>query len=253
MTDTTLLVDVGNSRVKWAVSGSTGRASGTPFASAPALSAAGCAAHWGGLAPPAQVIVACAGGARLRDPIADFCRTRFGVEARFVHAARCAAGVSNGYATPESLGVDRWLAAVAAWNRYRGAVIVIDAGTAVTVDAVNSTGEFMGGVIAPGLALMREALAQGTKVHASDVGGARQPFARNTSEAIATGCDFALAGLAEHCSHAMRERLGQDARIVLTGGDAGRLVPLLHAVIDVVPELVLDGLALIALGHGTES
>lgn len=145
---------------------------------------------------------------------------------------------------PERVGVDRLLAALAAHQRTCGPCIVVDFGTAITVNPVRHDGALMGGAILPGLALMARALAQGTaalpEVRLDET---PPPIGANTGQAIAAGLVHGAAGAVARLIDAARERLGAAARVILTGGDAARIAPLLAPDCrDVRPNLVLEGL-----------
>jgi len=147
------------------------------------------------------------------------------------------AGVRNAYRQPEALGVDRWLALLAAHHHYRGDSCVVDCGTAITLDRIDMQGQHLGGLIMPGLQLLRRALNSNTAglplVHAADP----VVLADHTEAAIASGCLWAAVGLIETI---MRRHPAQ--QLLLTGGDACHLQSLLqtHAIVD--SHLVIKGL-----------
>lgn len=240
-----LLVDVGGSRLKWALA--RGRAL-EPMKALPwrerGLSATLDEA-WSALAAPASVWVADVRGEEALAPLSAWTAQHWGLAPRRVAVAAQAAGVRNGYDHPGQLGVDRWLALVAAHALGRGAVCVVDAGTALTADALSAEGHHLGGVIAPGLELMREALGARTRASSLSDTGAREVFGRCTEDGISAGCALALAGLVERCLAEARGRLGPATRCILTGGAAPQLAPLLTETVEQVPDLVLRGLALV--------
>lgn len=147
---------------------------------------------------------------------------------------------------PKRVGVDRLLAALAARETAGAPCVVVDAGTAITVDAVGPDGAFLGGAILPGPAIAAQALADGTAQlpHVALPEAAPQAIGRSTEAAIAAGCVRGTAGAIEALAAAVRERLGAGAPLVLTGGHAARLMPLLSSNPHHVPELVLEGLVL---------
>ena len=155
-----LLVDIGNTRVKWATW--NGNALGPQSV---ADHASRNAADWqqelrgGG---PTRVVAACVGDTAARAALAEASRAVLGREAEFVASTVSAAGVRNGYTHPAQLGVDRWLAVIGAYHRHRRACCVVDAGTAMTVDAVDASGLHRGGYIVPGPRLMIDSLLSGT-------------------------------------------------------------------------------------------
>lgn len=245
-----LLLDIGNSRVKWA------------WLDAGALRDAGSLAH-GGVLPagwpgvtgvpgrvPAAVLVASVAAEPLTRALVEPLAAG-GVPLHRAAVEREAAGVRNGYADVRQLGVDRWLGVLAAWGRHRGAVCVVDAGTAVTVDAVDAAGQHLGGFIVPGAGLMRRALlertggigpAAGIAVAADTAPG---PWGRHTAACIDRGAWLALSCLVRGCMEALATAARPAApRLVLTGGDAARLLPLVDGAAEHRPLLVLEGLAL---------
>lgn len=153
-------------------------------------------------------------------------------------SAAAACGVRNGYDTPQQLGADRWAALIGARALHAGACVVVMAGTATTIDAMDQTGLFRGGLILPGLALMRAALARNTADLPHATGHYRaQPT--NTDDAIVSGAVHATLGAIER----MRATLAGDALCLLSGGSAAELIPhfgLPHRRVD---NLALEGLA----------
>jgi type III pantothenate kinase len=157
-----------------------------------------------------------------------------------------AAGVSNGYDHPERLGVDRWLALLGAYHSVKGSVCVADCGTAITVDVVDGEGRHQGGVIAPGLALMRRALAVATDGAVAGGGSFRGVFARETEAAVQGGTVNAAAGLIEKLMAESGRVLDTQPFLILTGGDAAPVAECLRLPHEIAPLLVLQGLWLIA-------
>jgi type III pantothenate kinase len=158
-----------------------------------------------------------------------------------VHAQAEALGVRIAYAQPETLGVDRWLALLAARARDAAATLVVSVGSALTIDAIDDDGRQLGGLIAPPPEAMRAALlARAPRL--DQPAGAVQRFAASTPDAIASGCVLAAAALIERSHAELAHRAGASPRLVLTGGGADALRAWIPAH-QVVPTLVLDGLA----------
>ncbi|HEU0187432.1 MAG TPA: type III pantothenate kinase [Gallionellaceae bacterium] len=232
-----LLIDAGNSRCKWALLESgrwlqQGAASHDEWEALRATLQA--------LPRPARMLVANVAGEavaqRLRELAAAWaCPVRFAA----TRAAQC--GVRNLYAQPAQLGVDRWLALLAAWQRERRACLVVNCGTATTVDALSDDGEFLGGLILPGLALMRQSLAQGTAQLGLQA-GELQDFPRNTADAIHSGAMRATIGAIQQ-QHARLLARGP-VRCLLSGGAAGEIEAHLGLPCERVDNLVLHGLHL---------
>ena len=231
-------IDMGNSRTKWRC----GAASGAlPSPQLPALAEM-----------PARVRVATVLGNRER--IACAVKARFGVAAEFASVASRLQGVRCGYRQPRQLGVDRWLATVAAWRKVRRATVVVDAGTAATIDFVYADGRHEGGYIVPGLRLMRRALASDTadvriacgaesdRPEAASSSAKAAP--RDTRTAIAAGTSAMLCAFVDAAVADFAARCQGDPEVFLTGGDAPALAARLTLPVRLEPHLVLDGLAL---------
>lgn len=153
-------------------------------------------------------------------------------------------GVRNAYAEPKRLGIDRFLALVAAHSAFPGPVLLISAGTALTVDALAADGEHLGGLIAPGIQLAQDAVvARSGRVQKHDE-GAVDWLGKSTESCLASGAWSAAAGLVDRSATEFQRRLGVVPRLLLHGGDAAQLAPRLGRPAEVVDGLVLFGLAL---------
>lgn len=153
-------------------------------------------------------------------------------------------GIDVAVERPEAVGVDRLLAAGAAFRQVGGSVIVIDAGTALTVDLVSAAGCFMGGTISPGLKAMAKALATGTSLLPEvDLAAPASAVGRDTTECIRAGVLFGAAGAVDRVVDELIPAADGAPRVVLTGGDAPVLSPYIKTSHDSEPELVLHGLA----------
>ncbi len=236
-----LAIDCGNTRVKWGCHeggrpGSGWRALG----SLPLVDLGRLQAEWRSLAQPSAIAIAHVAGASERAAL-ESALQRFRAQPIWVSARASQCGVTNAYADPAQLGADRWAALIGAWRMYHAAALVVNAGTATTVDILSSTGLFSGGMILPGLELMKEALAART----AGLPLTRGEFAdlpRNTADAIETGCLLAQAGAIER----LHARLDRVTVCLLSGGAALRIAARLHVPVRVVENLVLEGLVQIA-------
>jgi type III pantothenate kinase len=145
--------------------------------------------------------------------------------------------------------VDRWLAMLAAWNLLRGPVCVIDCGTALTVDALDANGQHLGGLIVPGLGMMRDSLLEGTDGIAYDSSAGEESsdslLAHSTRSGVEVGSLYALLAFIDRVMTDLQQELGDEMQCILTGGDAAELAPLLAREVLQQPQLVLDGLALL--------
>jgi type III pantothenate kinase len=174
----------------------------------------------------------------------------FRVKIEFVTASQEYHGLTNGYLDPSLLGADRWLALIGAWTKARSALCVVDAGTAVKVDSVDASGQHLGGLIAPGIHMMREALMSNTsdiaKAALHSTPSLAGVLANNTIGAVSRGAVFALAGMADRAAEVIEQSTGSKPKLFITGGDAGMITGTMRAHGEIVPDLVLQGLAVIA-------
>lgn len=160
---------------------------------------------------------------------------------RWLRSSAQACGVTNRYAEPERLGADRWASLLGARQRHpRDDVLVATFGTATTLDALSREGEFLGGVILPGFDLMRASLHRRT-AQLPLAAGSLQPLPTNTDDAIASGCAAAQAGAVLIQLRHLAERTGREPRLLVAGGGAGFLAPLLPQPFEQVDRLVLEG------------
>ena len=154
--------------------------------------------------------------------------------------------VANGYSDPAQLGSDRWAALIAAWRIQRHACLVINVGTAVTIDALSDSGRFVGGVIFPGAHLVLSSLLSGTQLVDVEKGN-YQDFPLNTNDAIQSDLIQCLIGAIERMYNLLSLRLGHFVgNCVISGGDASILVPFIKFPTIIIDDLVLEGLAIIA-------
>ncbi len=234
---TTLCVDCGNTRLKWGL-----RAAGRWLA-ADALAIAD-AQRLGEVLPQAPSrLVACNVAGAAVDAQLEALAGRFGVPLLRVRAQARACGVSNGYDEPSQLGADRWAALIGARALHGGPCLVVNAGTATTIDVLDGDGVFKGGLILPGLDLMRASLARSTAGLPLAQGGFRD-LPRNTDDAIASGCLSATLGAIERMFR--RSADAPSSLCLLSGGASGSLVGALTIPHREIPNLVLEGLARIA-------
>jgi type III pantothenate kinase len=240
-----LLVDLGNSRIKWANSGPQHWETGAETIPDEGFSAL-LERLWGQTAAPERVVVSSVHGPQRERLLHDWLMRRWAIEPQFIRAQAQQLGVTNRYHDPSALGADRWAALLAARRASSAAQCVVDCGTAVTIDALSADGEFLGGVILSGLHMMRAGLLADTHGIRNGDGAEDNCLARNTGDGVAAGSLFGLAGAIERVVAEQRRTHGVNAHVVLTGGDAPRLLPLLSGPVAHVPDLVLQGLKLIA-------
>jgi len=247
---TTLLVDIGNTRIKWArLAGD--RPGGAKAAVHSGWRAADYARH---LFAPARrverVVVASVAGPGVKQAL-DAAARRAGAVARFITVERRAGGVTVGYVEPWRLGVDRFAAVVGAHAIFSAVpVCVVGVGTAMTIDLVDADGRHLGGVIVPSPNLMVETLLANThgirrRARGGAVGGFGL-FGRSTRDGIERGARYAAAALVDRAVEEALGPLEREPLVVLTGGDAQLVRPLVRSRCVTVPELVLRGLAVLS-------
>jgi type III pantothenate kinase len=245
-----LVIDVGNTRLKWAWLTNTGLSDQQAIVHRDAQPGIWTTALFASGQKPTRVLVANVAGPAMAKTLTQLAKKTFGVKIEFVTAARHFHGLTNGYLDPSLLGADRWLALIGAWTLARSALCVVDAGTAVKVDSVDATGQHLGGLIAPGIHMMREALMSKT----SDIAKAAEHstpslagiLANNTIGAVSRGAVFALAGMADRAAEIIEQSTGARPKLFITGGDAGIITGSMRSHGEIVPDLVLQGLAVIA-------
>jgi type III pantothenate kinase len=243
-----LLVDIGNARIKWAVQDSSGWKTGPPLVRQQRAFKDLARPAWKDLETPDRVIVASVAGEDYRKSVHTWVKRRWKIIPEFLHAEADQCGVSNAYSTPERLGSDRWANLLAVHAHYKGPVVVIDCGTAITIDAIAADGTHLGGLIVPGMDLMATALTEGAAGIEFKENDDHEVslLGRSTEAAVSGGVLYAAVSLIDRVSLDLKVELGSAARILLTGGDVGRILPLLSSKPDYEPELVLKGLAVFA-------
>jgi type III pantothenate kinase len=260
-----LLVDIGNTRAKCAVL--RGTRLSAPHALPHRTGTAGVAALLRNVPRDIQRVVAvCVMGARYERALAAAVRARFGLRTKFIRSTRAAAGVRNGYRDTWRLGADRWVGVIAAHALARGRpALVVNIGTALTVDAVTGNGRHLGGAIVPGPNTMIESLlagthgirrrAQGARAMRGRAQGARPGasraralFAADTASALDAGAAFTAAAFIDRSLAESRRVLGGRPLLLLSGGAAPALRPYIKSPVRMVPDLVLRGLAVLAQG-----
>jgi type III pantothenate kinase len=242
-----LAIDAGNSRIKWGIADGSGwlRRGWLATREAHALGAA-----LKDLPVPVRIVVSNVAGERVREALVQ-ALAGYGVAPVWVTGRDAQCGVRSGYADPSQLGPDRWAGLIAAWKLHGNAheegraCVVVNAGTTMTVDALSAEGVFLGGIIVPGLDLMRASLDSGTAQLRMQQ-GAFYYFPDNTADAIMSGAINALTGAIDRMCGYMAETGQGTALVVLSGGVAALIQPRLNVAVALVDNLVLEGLLEIA-------
>ena len=243
-----LAIDVGNTRLKWALYASPQPAAALIAHGAVFLETLDKLAEsdWKGLQAPASMLGSIVAGEGIRRRVEEQMEELWDVTPRWVVSSAHAAGVTNGYDHPNRLGTDRWVALIGARHRVLATgrprpALVVMVGTAVTVDALDASGKFLGGLILPGFGLMLRALEMGTaglKAPTGDV----VDFPTNTSDALMSGGAHAMAGAVERMHRRLVARTGEEPVLLMTGGAAVKLGPITDLHFETVDTLIFDGL-----------
>jgi len=241
-----LLIDIGNSRVKWGVAQDNGIVAGEPFPSAGESFEESLDGHWPSLPVPCRAYACNVAGSGAERTLTAWMQKRWGISPKFVRPSERGYGVVNGYERPEKLGADRWVSLIALREFGDRPLCVADCGTALTFDVLDAQGRHLGGLIAPGLATMKRALVQDTQGIRDIARGQRGFWGRDTAAAVEGGVLAACAGLIERSAGKAAEELGHAPDLVLTGGDAELIAAVLDRPSQVVPDLILRGLLRVA-------
>lgn len=239
-----LELDVGNTALKWRLLDVTGAVAGRGR-----LTSVECLDDIAGkVAKASRLRVASVAADETAVTIEKWARTALGLGAEFAKTASACAGLVNSYAEPERMGVDRWLAMLAAYVPRRHAVLVIDVGTAMTLDFVNADGQHRGGYILPGRRLSQLALLKETSRvrFAEDVDIRPEPGC-STAEAVSNGALFALVAAAARAIQQAQMYWGAEFSVVVSGGDGEDALRYLEpglAVCEYAGDLVFDGLGI---------
>ena len=250
---TFLAIDTGNTRLKWALYAA-------PHAGAKLLRQGAvfletiddlAETEWKGLPAPTSMLGCVVAGDAVRRRVEEQLEL-WDIDARWVVSSSHEAGISNGYDHPSRLGADRWVALAGARSRVLAAMaagaaprpaLVVMVGTAVTVDALDASGRFLGGLIIPGFGLMQRALEQGTsalKVPTGEV----VDFPTNTSDALMSGGANAIAGAIERQTRRLQTLTGHAPLLLMTGGAAAKLAPITDLPFEMLDTLIFEGLLL---------
>ncbi len=250
---TFLAIDIGNTRLKWALyaaphPGATLLAQGATFVEAIDELAE---RDWKTLHEPSSMLGCAVAGEAVRRRVEEQMEL-WDIEPHWVVPTAHEAGLVNGYEHPSRLGADRWVALAGAHSRVLAGVahgarprpaLVVMVGTAVTVDALDADGHFLGGLILPGFGLMLRALEMGTAgLHVPT--GEVVDFPTNTSDALMSGGANAIAGAIERQARRLQARTGAEPLLLMTGGAASKLAPITDLPFETVETLIFEGLLL---------
>ncbi len=248
---TLLAIDVGNTRLKWALYDSPSPQAkmlshGVQFLENIETLAEG---DWRDLPPPRFVLGCVVAGDAVKRRVEEQME-HWDVSPQWVVSSASEAGLINGYDHPARLGSDRWVAMIGAWQRMRcravsSPCVLVMVGTAVTVEAIDAQGHFLGGIILPGHGIMLRALESGTAgLHVPT--GEVKDFPTNTSDALTSGGTFAIAGAVQRMVDNLRRHSGQEPVCIMTGGAGWKMAPAMTVSFELEESLIFDGLLAIA-------
>ena len=247
-----LAVDVGNTRLKWAMyeaaqPGATLLAHGAEFLENIDKLIEGA---WTALPAPRRMLGCAVAADAVKRRVEEQMEDLWDIPAHWVVANAGEAGITNGYDHPTRLGSDRWVAMIGARHRMLAQgparpMVVVMIGTAVTVEAVDAGGAFLGGLILPGHGIMLRALESGTAGLHVPTGDVRE-FPTNTSDALTSGGTFAIAGAIERMVQHLRARCGEEPVRYMTGGAGWKMAPHMSVNFELIESLIFDGLLVIA-------
>ena len=232
-----LEIDVGNTRTKWRIKDQQRIVSRGVQATADISNA--LQIDMSVAVDLSSAVMSCVADCQLRNGLIRQLETRFGIKTKIAVVSERVGSVECGYETFGALGIDRWLAILAGFQRIAGAMVVIDAGSALTVDFVDELGKHKGGYIVPGISMMRHSLskgAEGIRLCSCADDDPRFP-GFNTGEAVSKGCLLSSVSLIKYLSE------DQSSTLVMTGGDAKLLLQYLGHSPVYVEDLVLEGLS----------
>jgi len=250
---TFLAIDIGNTRLKWALYAEPKPGAALLQHGAVFLETIDALADtdWKDLAAPSVMLGCAVAGEAVRRRVEEQLEL-WDIEPHWVVPGQAEAGLHNGYDHPSRLGADRWVAMAGARARMLAVcgptpprpALVVMVGTAVTVDALDAQGHFLGGLILPGFGLMQRALEQGTsglKVPTGEV----VDFPTNTSDALMSGGANALGGAIERQARRLQSHTGQAPMLLMSGGAAPKLAPITDLPFETVDTLIFDGLLML--------
>ncbi len=238
-----LAIDSGNSFIKWGINDGTQWLVQNKVANNDLSS---LQAQWDHLfVQPTVILISHVANQNVGDKLSNLLSI-WSVSPHWVKVLPSQCGVINGYTDPSQLGCDRWMALIAVRHLLQQSCLVINVGTAMTVDALSDTGQFLGGIILPGVNLMLSSLKENT-AQLDDTAGSYQDFPSNTQNAIFSGAVQSAIGSVERMRHLLSEQLGYPLKnCIMSGGGAHILLPYINFPVRIIDNIVLEGLVVVA-------
>jgi len=246
-----LLIDIGNSRLKWAsyAAGELSELAAMVYTEQDISNQLDAA--WTGQKTAEAVFMCSVAAPWVEIAVTEWIKQHWAVPViRLVTKKRCA-GVNNGYLRPEQLGVDRWAAIVGAFQLTDQALCVIDSGTALTCDVVTKDGNHLGGLIVPGRSLQQQLLLSHTAgVNVEQKLDEFLMWGRETTSCVESGILQSQLALIERCIRQLQDSEAEPVSVIITGGDAEALLPYLPPPVRFVPDLVFQGMTYMLMERG---
>lgn len=251
-----LVIDAGNSRIKWATSDKEIFEFGGAHTYKNREFVELANEVWGNLEKPSGVYIANVAGLGLAQQLTLWVEKHWQCPIVFIKPLLSGYGINNQYATPFELGADRWADAIAAWKKCQHAVAIFDAGTSITLDIIDAQGNLLGGTISPGINMMIDSLLKGAvglretlDLNYNTMRGADLVLSgRDTKENILSGCLLPAIAFMEMSAIKLQEKFNEPFKCFVTGGDSEILMPHLSDLFEHHPFLVLEGVSKIAEG-----
>lgn len=240
-----LLVDIGNSAIKWACTETYEKLlnADAGFYTRNLLSGV-LDSKWKNIDCPEKILVSNVAGREIEQSLTQWCQENWQLEPDYLQVEDNICGVKLGYKDIRQLGVDRWLAIITAWNKFKNTLCIVDCGTALTIDGVSKSGQHLGGMILPGIELMQQSLLERTS-GISDIKNLQgdDQLANNTQQGIASGTTMAMVSLIDRVVKNMQKNIDSRLACIITGGGAKNIINLLESQFEYDPHMVLLGLA----------
>lgn len=240
-----LLIDIGNSRIKWAIENDGMLSVACSNSTAHCDFASDCDERWSNIEKPDKVVVSNVAGPNIQARLDNWLNNRWGLTSDPLIPQKSAFGVINGYKDPDKLGADRWACLLAVKNNFDLPACIVDCGTAITVDYIDISGNHKGGLIIPGLKLMERSLVDHTYDIAQVAESTDSLLGQDTSSGIIQGSLLAVCGMIEKIQTLLAQDHPKLPHLILTGGEASRVTAYLQRPHNAVPDLVLRGLAVV--------
>lgn len=242
-----LLVDIGNSRIKWAylVNRELKDPQAHDYKEVDINELLENA--WQDKNKPEHIFISNVAGKGIADKVSTVINNKWEISPVFAQTEQQCAGVTNAYRDITQFGIDRWLAVITSWDQYHTPACVVSCGTAVTIDGISKSGLHLGGLIVPGLYMMQNQLIKETNGINTDICSRfKLKFGRSTSECINNGAVRTIVSLIDDVAEEMSKEYGDTLSCIITGGYAEQINTLLSIKFDHKPHLVLNGLAILS-------